>query len=202
MNECKSIKNNSLETIDKTVLSEQTRFRLSEIIGIENYFHQEFNQRKLYSKKLNKYVAAFDYAGKILIILNATSSRVSIISFTSIVEAPVGIASANLTLFFSLTTGIVKKLLNITRNKKKKHDKILMLAKSKLNSIEALISQALIDLDISHEEFIRILNEKDKYEKMKENLRSDNEEYKIMKLISIKSKAQKIKRYFFYLGII
>ena len=97
--------------------------------------------------------------------------RVSIISFTSIVGAPVGIASANLTLFFSLATGIVKKLLNITRNKKKKHDKILMLAKSKLNSIETLISQALIDMEISHEEFIAIFKEKDKYEKMKENLR-------------------------------
>ena len=58
------------------------------------------------------------------------------------------------------------------------------MAKSKHNSIETLISQALIDLDISHEEFIRILKEKDKYEKMKENLRSKNEEYKIMKLIS------------------
>ena len=68
---------------------------------------------------------------------------------------------------FSVTTGIVKKLLNITRNKEKKHDKILMLAKSKLSSIETLISQALIDLDISREEFIGILKEKDKYEKMK-----------------------------------
>ena len=66
-----------------------------------------------------------------------------------------------------------------------------MLAKIKLNSIETLISQALIDLDISHEEFIRILKEKDKYEKMKENLRSENEEYKIMKLCSIKSKINK-----------
>ena len=63
-----------------------------------------------------------------------------------------------------------------------------MLAKSKLNSIEALISQALIDLDISHEEFIRILKEKDKYKRMKEILRRENEEYKIMRLISIKSK--------------
>ena len=63
-----------------------------------------------------------------------------------------------------------------------------MLAKSKLNSIETLMSQALIDLDISHEEFIRFLKKKDKYEKMKENLRSENEEYKIMKLSSIKSK--------------
>ena len=82
-----------------------------------------------------------------------------------IVGAPIGIASASFTLFFSLTAGIVKKLLIITRNKKNKHDKILMLAKSKLNSIETLISQALIDMEIRHEEFITILKEKYKYEK-------------------------------------
>ena len=64
-----------------------------------------------------------------------------------------------------------------------------MLATSKLNSIETLILQALIDMDISHEEFTTILKEKDKYEKMKENLRSENEEYKIMRLSSIKSKT-------------
>ena len=81
---------------------------------------------------------------------------------------------------------MVKKLLNIT--KKKKHDKILLLSKSKLNSIETLISQALIDKDVSHEEFVTILKEKEKYEKMKENLTSENEEYKIMRLSSIKSK--------------
>ena len=86
-----------------------------------------------------------------MIVLSATTGRVSICSFTSIVGATVGIASASFTLIFSLTTGIVKKLLNITRNKKKKHDKILMLAKSKLNSIEALISQALTDMEISYE---------------------------------------------------
>ena len=63
-----------------------------------------------------------------------------------------------------------------------------MMAKSKLNSTETLISQALIDMDISHEEFITILKEKDKYEKMKENFRSENEElYKIMRLSSVKS---------------
>ena len=125
----------------------------------------------------------------ILIILSATSSRVLIISFTSIIGAPVGIASASLTLIFSLTTGIIKKLLNITRNKKKKHNKILMLAKSKLDSTETLISQALIDPDISHEEFIGILKEKDKYERMKEKLRSENEEYKIIRLSIIKSRT-------------
>ena len=70
---------------------------------------------------------------------------------------------------FSLTTGIIKKLLSITRNKKKKHDKILMLAKSKLNSIETLVSQALIDMEISHKEFNAIIREKQKYERMKKN---------------------------------
>ena len=160
MNECNSIKNNSLETIDKTVLSEQTKFRLSEIIGIENYFYQEINQRKSCSKKLNKYVTAFDYIDKILIVLSATSSGVCTILSASVVGAPVGIASASFILFFSLATGITKNLLSITRNKKKKHDKIFMLAKSKLDSTETLVSQALTDMEISHEEFNATIREK------------------------------------------
>ena len=124
-----------------------------------------------------KYVTVFDYIDKILIVLNATSSGVSIISFTSVVGTLIGIVSTSLTLSFSLTTGIVKKLQNITRNKKKKHDKVFMLAKNKLNSIETLISQALTDMDISHEKFITVLNEKDKHERMKNNLRKENEKY-------------------------
>ena len=149
-----------MNEINKTNLSEQTKFWLSEIIGVGDYFHQEINQRKSCSKKLSKYVTAFDYIDKILIVLSATSSGVSIISFTSIIGAPVGIASASFTLIFSLTTGIIKKLLSITRNKKKKHDKILMLAKSKLSSIKTLVSQAVIDMEISHEEFNAIIREK------------------------------------------
>ena len=81
---------NSIKAIDKTNLSEQTKFRLSEIIGIENYFHQEVNQKKSCSKKLNKYVTTLGYIDKILIVLSATRSGVSIISCTSIVGAPVG----------------------------------------------------------------------------------------------------------------
>ena len=99
------------------------------------------------------------------------------------------IASASPTLFFSLTTGIVKKLLNKQEKKKKKHNKILMLGKSKLNSIETLASPALIDMEISHDEFITILKEKDKYEEMKDSLRSENEKNEIMRLSSIKSKT-------------
>ena len=102
MNECGSI-----EAIHKTILSEQAKFRLSEIIGIENYFYQKISQKISCSKKSNKYVAAFDYIDKDLIALSATSSGVTIIPFTSIVGAPVGRASESLTLFFSLTTGII-----------------------------------------------------------------------------------------------
>ena len=159
-----------MNEINKTNLSEQTKFRLSEIIGIENYFHQEINQRKSCSKKLSKYVTAFDYIDKILIVLSATSSGVCTILSESVVGAPVGIASASFTSIFSLATAIVKKLLSITRNKKKKHDKVLMLAESKLDSIKTLVSQALIDMEISHEEFNAIIREK--YERMKENLKN------------------------------
>ena len=88
------------------------------------------------SKKLSKYIAAFDYIDKALIILSATSQGISIISFTSVIGIHEGIASAVFTLVFPLTTGIIKKLLKITRKKKKKQNKTVMLAKSKLNSIE------------------------------------------------------------------
>ena len=144
-----------MHEIDKTKLSDQTKFRIYEIKKIKSYFINEINERKSCSKKLSKYVTIFDYIDKILIVLSATTSGVSVISFTSIVGAPVGIASASFTVIFSLTTRIVKKLLNITRNKKKKHDQILMLAKSKFNSIETSISQALNEMEISHEEFIK-----------------------------------------------
>ena len=98
-------KNNSIELIDRTDSSEKTKFRFNEITKIENYFHEVINQGKPCSKKLSKYVAAFDYIDKILIVLSAATGRVSICSFMSVVGAPVGIASAS----FTLTTGIVKK---------------------------------------------------------------------------------------------
>ena len=169
-------------------LTEQTKFRLDELIKIENYLHEEINQRKLQSKKLSKYVVAFDYIDKILIVLSATTGGVSICLFMSVVGAPVGIASASFTLILSLTTGIVKVLLSTTRNRNKKLDKIFMFAKSKLNSIKTLISQAMLDMEICHKEFVMILKEKDKYKKMKENLRGENEKQEIMRLSSIKPK--------------
>ena len=176
-----------MDEIDKIKLSDQTKFRLYEIKKIENYFINEINERKSCSKKLSKYVTTFDYIQK---ILSATTGGVSIISFTSIIGVPAGITSASFTLIFSLTTGIIKKLLSTTKKKKKMHDQILMLAKSKFNSIETLISQVLNVTEISHEEFITILKEKDRYGKMKENMRdtNENEKQEIIKFSSIKSK--------------
>ena len=179
-----------MDEINKTNLSEQTKFRLNEISKIENYFIEEINQRKSCSQKLNKYITAFDNIDTILVILSVTTGEVSVISFTSVIGAPIGTVSASFTFIFSLTTGIVKKLLDITRKKRKKPDKILILAKSKLNSIDTLISQALTDMDISHEEFVTILRKRDKYEMMKENLKTKNGEfYEIIRFNSIKSKT-------------
>ena len=92
-----------MNEIDKTNLSDQTKFRLNEISKIENYFNSEINQRKLCSKKLSKYVSAFDYIDKILIVLNATTGGVCNISHATVVGPPVGIASAGFTIVFFLT---------------------------------------------------------------------------------------------------
>ena len=193
-----------MHKIDKTKLSDQTKFRLYEIKKIENYFINEINQQKSYSKKLSKYVTAFDYMDNILIIFSATTDGVSILSFTSIIVVPIRIANASFTLIFSLSTGIIKKLLNITRKKNKKYDQILMLAESKFNSIETLISQASNDIDLSQEEFITVFKEKDRYERMKYNLinENENEKQENIKLSSILSKnINVIKESFIFLYI-
>ena len=135
---------------------------------IENCFKQEIKENYTV-KKLSKYVAAFDYINKFLIFLSPTSGGFCLTSSVSVVGTPVGIAGAGFTLIFSLTTGIIKKLLSITKNKKKKHNK------TQLNSIETLVPQALINIEKSHKEFNTILKEKHKFKKMKENVRNAGE---------------------------
>ena len=117
-----------MHEIDKTKLADQTKFRLYEIKKIDKCFANDINQQKAYSKNLKKYVIIFDYVDKILIVLSATTSGVSIIPFTNTIDNSIGIISSSFTLIFSFTTGIIKKLLNMTKNKKKKHDQLLMLA--------------------------------------------------------------------------
>ena len=149
-----------------------TKFRLDNINKIKDYLNSEIKERKDIIKKISKYIVAFDYADKLFITLSASFGTLSIASHATVVGIPVGIAGASLTLIFVVTTGIVKKLLNITRKKKKKHNKIIALARSKLNIIENLISQALIDFEITHEEFSKIIYEKNNYEQIIGNIRS------------------------------
>ena len=108
-----------MHEIDQTKLTDQTKLRLYETKKIDNCFINDINQQKSYSKKLNRYVSIFDYIDKILLVLSATISSVSIISFTGTIGTSVGIVSASFTLSFT-KTGIIKKLLNMTINNKKK----------------------------------------------------------------------------------
>ena len=123
-----------MDEINKINLSEQTKFWLDEISKIENCFIEEINQRKSCSKKLNKYIATFDYIDKILIVLSATTGGAYNCSFASIAGAPVLIARASFALIFSVATGITKKLLNTTTTKKRK-SMINFLCWLKVNSI-------------------------------------------------------------------
>ena len=190
MNECSFIETRS----------DQTKFRLNKIMKLKT-FNSEIWERKIMSKKLSKYIAAFDYFDKTLIVLSARNGRKSIIYFASVLRVPVGIANASFSFLFSVATGIIKKMLEIPRNKNKKHKKIVMLAKSKLNKIETLISQILIDLEISHEEIKTIVKEREKHEKMKENItirkssgKLNKEEDKKIKTTKLSVKIMKMHR--------
>ena len=155
-------------------LKDLTKYRLDEINNIREYFNTEIKESTDIIKKISKYIVAFDYADKLFITLSASFGTLSIASYATVVGIPAGIAGASLTLIFTVTTGAVKTLLSITRKKKKKHNKIIALARSKLNVIENLISQALIDFEITHEEFSKIIYEKNNYEQIIENIKSVN----------------------------
>ena len=151
------------------------KYRLDEINKIKNYFNNEIKDRKDIIKKLNKYLVSFDYLDKIFIILSASFGTLSIASYASVVGIPAGITVASLTLVFTIGTGISKSLLKLTKKGKKKHNKIIVLAKSKLNTIDTLLSSALNSSEISHEEFANIINEENIYEIIKENIKNMTE---------------------------
>ena len=125
------------------------------------------------SKNLSKYNASFEYFNKSLIVLSVATDSTSVSSFATVIGAPVGMMSASFSLAFSITTGFVKKLLKTTRNKKKKHNKIIMLVRSKLISIESKIYEALINNEISHENFMIIFNEQKKISRIKRKHSND-----------------------------
>ena len=139
------------------------------------------------SKRLSKCIACFYYFVKSLIVLSVTAAIISIASFVTVIESPAGIVSASFSLGFSISTGVVKKLLKSTRNKKKKHNQFVMLARSKLNCIEFKTSEALINNEISQLDFEAIFNEERNYRELKEAIikmmnsqRSDTEEINLI----------------------
>ena len=170
--------NNIIELTNTTKLSSSERankYRLDEINKMRDYFNNEIKERKNIIKKLNKYLVSFDYLDKIFITLSASFGTLSKVSYASVVGIPAGITGASLTLVFTIGTGISKSLLKLTKKRKKKHNKIIVLAKNKLNAIDTLLSSALNDSEISHEEFTNIINEENIYEIIKENIKSMTE---------------------------
>ena len=141
-------------------LTEVDKYRLNKINKIKEYFSKEINERKDIINKLNKYIVGFDYLDKIFITLSASFGTLSVASHATLIGIPAGIAGASLTLMFRISTDINKSLLQVTKKKKKKHNEIITLAKDKLNMIDTLLSSALNDLKISHEEFSNIITEK------------------------------------------
>ena len=129
--------------------SNEQQFRVNKINEIKDYFLAEIRERELISKNISKYIASLDYFDKSLNVLSILSGSISIASFASVIVVPAGIIGASCGFTFSIAS----------INKKKKHNKIVMLARSKLNSIESKISKALMDNEISHEGFETIINE-------------------------------------------
>ena len=156
-------------------LTDVNKYRLDEINKIKEYFDNEIKERKDIIKKLNKYLVSFDYLDKIFITLSASFSTLSIASYATVLGLPVGIAGSSLTLIFTIGTGINKSLLRVTKKRKKKHNKIVALAKNKLKMIDTLLSIALNDSKISYEEFTNIIIEKNIYENIKENIKDTAE---------------------------
>ena len=125
-------------------LNDQQQFWLNKISEVRDCFIAEIRERELMGKRLTKYIL-----NKSLIVLCATSGSISIASFATLSGAPEGIASASFSLSFSMYDDIIIK----------KYNKIVMLARSKLNSIESKIYEALINNEISHEDITTIINE-------------------------------------------
>ena len=171
--ECNSIKYDFPKTPNiyqnlRANISNEQQLRLNKINQIKDYLLAEIRYRELISKNISKYIASFEYFSKSLIFLSAVASSNSI---PSVFGAPAGIMGTSSVLTFSITSGFVKKWLKTTANKKKKKNKIVMLARSKLNSIEGKIFKALMNNEISHEDFMAIFNEEKKYQALKESIR-------------------------------
>ena len=146
-------------------------FRLKNIAEKRNYLIEEIKKNELMSRKHKKVFTTLNYIGHFLILASAITRCISISAFASLIGIPIGITSSATGLKICAITKEIKRYKSII--KKKKHDKIVLLTKSKLNrSIEVLIYKALIDSVISHDEFALINNVLKEYNKMKEEIKN------------------------------
>ena len=125
-------------------------FRLQKIGKIRNYLIEEINRNKLMSKK-HKVCRILNYIHQLVITISTITGCVSISAFTSLVGITVGVISSAIRLKICVITSGIKRKKSIIKKKRKKHDKIVLLAKSQLNRTEVLMSKALIDSNISHD---------------------------------------------------
>ena len=149
-------------------------FRLKKLDEMTNYLIEEINQNKLTSKKHKKVCRVLNYIDHSLTVISTIIGCVSISAFASLVDIPIGITSSAIGLKICVITAGIKKYKSIIKKKKKKHDKIVLFAKSKLNSMEVLISKALIDSNISHEELVLINNVLKEFYDTKEEIKNSN----------------------------
>ena len=189
--------NNIIELTDNAEPSSSERankYRLDEINKIRDYFNNEIKERKDIIKKLNKYLVSFDYLDKIFITLSASFGTLRIASHATVIGIPAGITGASLTLIFTIGTGINKSLLKVTKKGKKKHNKIIALAKSKLNTIDTLLFSALNDSKISLEDFTNIITEKNIYENIKENIKNMIEPTELPSIAELTAEPSSLER--------
>ena len=161
---------NMYPDLNTVPLSDQQQFRLNKINEMKDYFIAEIKERELMSKRLSKYNVSFDYFDKSLVVLSVKTGSIAIISLATVIGGPAGMVSASFSFAFLVSIGIIKKLLKTTGNKLKKHKNIVMLARSKLNSIENKISQALINNEVSYEDVMVIINKEKKYRELKDSI--------------------------------
>ena len=147
---------NSLEKIS---LNEQTNYRLMEIEKIKDYLAQEIKYQQLLTSKLSKYLTGLDYADKILTVFLTVFSGTNIFAHVKGEKQLLGLISSILSLLFCLCSGVVKKLPQETKIRKKKHNKLFYLAKNKLDCVEMLVSKSVMNEIIDHNEFLAIMKD-------------------------------------------
>ena len=153
---------------------EYQQFRLKNIDETKRYLIEEINRNELMSKKHKRVCGTLNHTEHFIILGSTITGCVSISAFSSLVGILVGITSSATGFKICAITAGIKEYKSIIKEKKKKHDKIMLLAKSKLTSIEVLISKALIDSIIIHDEFVLINNLLKEYDDKKEKIKNSN----------------------------